>query len=88
MKRFQKVQSIVTVKGKSLKGALPSSTSFIICAQIVTVNNLIPTHEIIIFLNKSSPPTILQERVITDLKEGSAILEQQLRLMNDKYIEL
>ena len=29
-----------------------------------------------------------QERVINDLKEGSAILEQQLRLMDDKYIEL
>ena len=44
------------------------------------------THEIIIFLNKSSPPTILQERVITDLKEGSAILEQQLSLMDVVFV--
>lgn len=31
---------------------------------------------------------VIKERVINDLKEGSAILEQQLRLMDDKYIEL
>ena len=41
-----------------------------------------PNHSIHFFIHS------FQERVINDLKEGSAILEQQLRLMDDKYIEL